>query len=427
MKKMITILAVLAIAVSFMPMLPEFMFDTANAASSTYKGTFPSMPTAGDTIAGEARKLAFPYGTSKSKYKYAHGKYDKVTQYDDDRPTAAFKEALDRVYPSHWTKFGSSEYGYATRTGASCDVFVGTVVRSSGYDADMPRGLASDVTYLSKASSLWKPMEYPTSTSGLKAGDILLYYRASKTGHVFIYVGDGRICDAGLATRYGIQRKMPDKYFTVDAKTKIRVRPIGSGRGYWQKYDKSQQVKYIQQFLNWAGFDCGTADGDFGPATEGAVKAFQKAVGLSQTGKWDSSTLSKAKSYKKTEPSATTATTPTEGTSGDVTSNQTTTTKATATTAKTTTTSTKATSSASKKKAYTGKYPTKLIKYHEGSKKNIKRWQSYLKWYGYKVEVDGDFGKETKKLTQKFQKAKGLLDDGEVGTQTIKAAKKVKK
>ena len=414
MKKILTILSILAIAISFMPMLPDFGCTPVYAAGSKYTGTFPAMPTAGETIAGEARKLAFPFGTPKEKYKYAHGKYDVVKAYDEDRPTPAFKEALDKVYPTHWTKFGSSKYGYATRTGASCDVFVGTVVRSSGYDMNMPRGLESDVTYLPKTTSLWKSMSYPTSTSDLKAGDICLYFRSSKTGHIFIYIGDGRICDAGLATRYGIQRNMPSKYFTVDAATKIRVRPIGEGRGYWQKYDKSKQVKYLQEFLNWAGFDCGVVDGEYGSNTEKAVKAFQKAVDISQTGKWDSTTLEKAKAYKKDG-----------STSSSSTSATTTTAKSTSSTTKATTKAT--TKSSSKKKAYTGKYPTKLIKYHKGSKKNIKRWQKYLKWYGFDVEVDGDFGKETKKFTKKFQKAQKIKADGEVGKQTIAKAKKVKK
>lgn len=44
------------------------------------------------------------------------------------------------------------------------------------------------------------------------------------------------------------------------------------------------QVKRLQRLLARRGFDPGTADGDFGPATEQAVKAAQKAHGLEADG-----------------------------------------------------------------------------------------------------------------------------------------------
>ena len=59
------------------------------------------------------------------------------------------------------------------------------------------------------------------------------------------------------------------------------------------------EVKKLQNFLNWAGFSCGTADGDFGMATLKAVKNFQKAVGLDPDGIVGSGTLKKARAYKK--------------------------------------------------------------------------------------------------------------------------------
>jgi hypothetical protein len=40
------------------------------------------------------------------------------------------------------------------------------------------------------------------------------------------------------------------------------------------------EVVALQKFLNTAGYDCGTADGNFGPKTQAAVKAFQIANGL---------------------------------------------------------------------------------------------------------------------------------------------------
>ncbi|WP_067927611.1 peptidoglycan-binding protein [Alicyclobacillus shizuokensis] len=43
-------------------------------------------------------------------------------------------------------------------------------------------------------------------------------------------------------------------------------------------------VKEVQQKLNELGYSCGTVDGDFGPKTESAVKAFQKAKKLTVDG-----------------------------------------------------------------------------------------------------------------------------------------------
>jgi peptidoglycan hydrolase-like protein with peptidoglycan-binding domain len=43
-------------------------------------------------------------------------------------------------------------------------------------------------------------------------------------------------------------------------------------------------VKYLQQLLELAGHSPGAADGDFGPATEAAVRAFQQGQGLAVDG-----------------------------------------------------------------------------------------------------------------------------------------------
>lgn len=384
----------LIMMVAFMPVLPGLEFGKVNAAGETYTGTWPSWPTAGETIAGEARRLALPYGANNT---YDHDKYAVITKYDSGKPTDEFKAAFDKVYPEHWT-WGSTTYGYATRVGASCDVFTGTVIRSCGYDKNMPRGLEKDTTYLPGKTDLWKQVSYPTSTamSGMQPGDVLFYYKNSGSGHIYIYVGDGRLCDAALAKRYGAERAVPSSYITVSADMKMAFRPIGKGRSYWQRGDKSTQVKHIQNFLNWAGFNCGTADGSFGANTEKAVKQFQAAVGIKADGQFGSGTLEKAKTYVRGTSVANTA-------------------------VKTT-----APASASKK-AYTGKYPTKSISYHKGTKTNIKYWQAYLKWYGYSIKIDGGFGKSTRDITKKFQKANGLKVDGKVGPKTIAKAKTIKK
>ena len=52
---------------------------------------------------------------------------------------------------------------------------------------------------------------------------------------------------------------------------------------------------------------------------------------------------------------------------------------------------------------------------------NVKHLQSFLK-----LKVDGDFGNNTEKAVKEWQKKKGLLDDGIVGSKTWEAMTKSK-
>ena len=51
-----------------------------------------------------------------------------------------------------------------------------------------------------------------------------------------------------------------------------------------RKGNKGEAVKELQTMLNAKGYDCGKVDGDFGSKTLAAVKAFQKANGLTVDG-----------------------------------------------------------------------------------------------------------------------------------------------
>lgn len=61
----------------------------------------------------------------------------------------------------------------------------------------------------------------------------------------------------------------------------------------------SDRVLLLQKFLNWAGYDCGTADGQFGDKTLEAIKTFQLNNGLTSDGEVGSKTIAKAKAIKK--------------------------------------------------------------------------------------------------------------------------------
>ena len=62
---------------------------------------------------------------------------------------------------------------------------------------------------------------------------------------------------------------------------------------------EGKEVKKLQSFLNWAGFGCGTADGDFGLKTLDAVKRFQSKVGITADGIVGNGTINKMRAYTK--------------------------------------------------------------------------------------------------------------------------------
>jgi len=77
----------------------------------------------------------------------------------------------------------------------------------------------------------------------------------------------------------------------------------------------SEQVKAAQQALKDKGHDPGTIDGVMGPKTQAALKGFQKAEGLKESGRLDTDTMAKLGMEKKTsgaEPSSPAASPPTD-------------------------------------------------------------------------------------------------------------------
>lgn len=125
-------------------------------------------------ILDQAIKLSYPKGTDKKKYAYKGGK-----------PTKAFKDALNKVFPKR------SGWSSAPKKGASCDVAVATVVRSSGVAKKYPRGRSEQRKYKSdKFKRIVKKNARPIDYA--KAGDVVIYDRTKggKKGHTFIFGGN---------------------------------------------------------------------------------------------------------------------------------------------------------------------------------------------------------------------------------------------
>ncbi len=138
------------------------------------------------------------------------------------------------------------------------------------------------------------------------------------------------------------------------------------------------EVTKLQKRLKELGYLKGSADGDFGEATETAVKAFQARHGLAVDGKAGTATLNKLYSSSALRATSKPTSTP----------------KATAT-------------------------PFTSLKIGS-SGEDVRRMQQRLKELGYlKGSADGDFGEATEKAVRAFQARHNLTVDGKAGSATL--------
>lgn len=364
------------------PEVPE----TPARTDIVYTGDWPALPGGQAAIAQTAINLAWPYGTAKSKYSYNGGS-----------ATAAFKLALDTVYPNR------SGWGAKPKVGASCDVFTETCVRYSGYDTKVPRGYTDAEKYYVNHPEKWTRTGV-YKVKDMQSGDVILWRKASGTVHACIFVrinGVGYLAEAHyISEYYGCVDKKASDYDPSKYKFFAVFRANSAYQGSLDKGYNGDSVEDLQKFLNWAGFDCGQADGAFGSKTESAVKAFQTAAGIKVDGRFGKASLAAAKAYIPDNPPVVHAQP-----------------------AKPTVV----------KKGYSGSFPKvgkKGLKYKKKAKKNaeVKKMQQFLNWYGgYKLKVDGKFGKKTRTAVRNFQKKEKLKVDGIFGKACLKRAKKIKK
>lgn len=245
---------------------------------AAYSGAFPDLVVhSGQKIAYTARDLAYAKGTPKKTYTYGKG-----------HATLTFQKAINKVYPqrSSWSK--------QCQAGASCDVGAGTVIRYSGIDPKMPRGLQEQIPHLQK-SNIWKKTGL-TKTSQMAAGDVGIYIGRKKGAHIWIGIGDKLIAEANHTAKY-FEHIDTDNYTSSGKKTwGIYRANIASAIGLG---DRGTEVVKLQKFLNWAGYGALKIDGDAGTKTVAATKAFQKANGLTPDGYFGSGSLAKARTIKR--------------------------------------------------------------------------------------------------------------------------------
>ena len=172
---------------------------------------------------------------------------------------------------------------------------------------------------------------------------------------------------------------VPSKYANA-----TKISQLGDPPDYTQKGSTGDSVEKLQQALKIKGYYKGAVDGIYGDGTVSAVKAYQKAVGISQTGKADYATIMKLFG------SVLTTTVAQDPKMNGITKIS------------------EITVPATSKPGDSGK--------------NVLALQQALKIKGYyKAPIDSKYGDKTKEAVLAFQKSKGLYQDGIAGYNTIKA------
>ena len=228
----------------------------AAVTSQTYSGAFPTIPKAKiiecTRSVNGMRKHGLLSGSYILRFKSEERRY-KMCKFSI--ATVNNKKISYSNYPKFEDKIKTIGYNLAKvktlKTSANCSNFInGSVLAVTGkYVRDL--GAKHNKKYLAKTNFF---TSHKYSKNSLLAGDI---------------------CGTSKHTWMIIQ----GAYLSVGC--------------------EGSEIKKWQNFLNWAGFNCGTADGDFGMKTLDATKAFQKKVGIDPDGIVGSGTLAKARSYKK--------------------------------------------------------------------------------------------------------------------------------
>lgn len=143
-----------------------------------------------------------------------------------------------------------------------------------------------------------------TDGQGLKPGTAVFTYNKTtkKRGHVGLYIGDGYVIEAKGTQAGVIKSKVTESKWVEWGELKgvdysgttpepapapdPEPAPEPAKRPTLRKGNRNQYVKELQTDLDRLGYNLGICgiDGDFGTATEKAVKEFQRDHGLSQDG-----------------------------------------------------------------------------------------------------------------------------------------------
>jgi len=151
-------------------------------------------------------------------------------------------------------------------------------------------------TYKTNARS-WLSVGFPVEDP--RPGDIVIYWRENPNswkGHVGIFMGYSK--DRSLVFTLGGNQKNCVSIQGYDATNVLGFRRLSSevnieipkSNPNLKIGSQGSEVIKLQKILTELGFDCGAADGIFGPKTEARLKSFQKKEGHSDDGIYSATT-----------------------------------------------------------------------------------------------------------------------------------------
>ena len=193
-------------------------------------------------------------------------------------------------------------YGWKPQNEPWCDTFV-----DAGFIECFGLSLASKLTYqpIGKGSAACRySADFYKSNNAFfnspQVGDQIFFYYEGGINHTgivtalsggLVYTIEGNTSDMVARRAYGTGDTViagygrPDWTAVITEEPKKET-PVVSGLPTLKRGDKGEVVRAAQFLLNGRKCSCGLwgADGDFGPATEAAVLAFQRRNGLEPDG-----------------------------------------------------------------------------------------------------------------------------------------------
>ncbi len=231
----------------------------------------------------------------------------------------------------------------------------------------------------------------------LKAEDDWYKVRYGKyTGYVMKkYVNAGKVTSSSASS---------SSSSASSASVSSKIKALGSAPGIMRVGDYNSDVKKLQQALEILGYYDGKIDGKYGDGTKAAVKAYQKAKGLSADGYAGELTV-KSIFGKCSSTSLTTQKAPDSNSSSSGNSSA----------AKPTSSRYPTVNSISE----IGSAPATSRKGDSGTK--VVKLQQALECLGYYTgSIDGSYGDGTYNAVKRFQSKRGMKADGIAGSATIR-------
>ena len=220
---------------------------------------------------------------------YWYGTYGK-------KASASLLASKTKQYPAHYPSGMNAQRQADIKAGKPVHDCVG-LIKGFGWMND-----AGTITYASNgvkdqsANGLYSAAKVK---GGIKTMPDVPGLAVRYDGHVGIHIGGGYVIEA-RGRNYGVVKtKLSSRPWThwfeipyIDySGTATEPKPGGVfGEYAIQRGEKGENVRTLQTLLNKAGAKL-MVDGDFGPATEAAVKAYQKRIGVTQTGIADVATI----------------------------------------------------------------------------------------------------------------------------------------